>query len=377
VKIPRVDAPSSRRDTTLADWDARITARLVEAERHIAVVARATPVNLKTELEALEADFAAGRPRPARFRYEPAPPHALEGDLLRLADVLAREPHPLAALYRERAEELALEHRMTTRVGTRDLWRLARERYRTSPALGEAADEVASRWLEAPASGAAAASECVRSDDEGEPQSLVSRLTAELGARRLPVRVATTDRIAALAATGDGLVVVARGRWLSLEDVERTVLHEIEGHVMPRERAHRLTPGLFRVGTAKGSDDQEGRALVLEERHGHLGPSRRRELALRHLAARAVEREQDFVETVALLRDRGAPLGESLRLAARAHRGGGLAREIVYLPAYLTVKDALERAPALDDTLGSGRIAVGHAPLVRDHARPLVCALRS
>jgi hypothetical protein len=66
-------------------------------------------------------------------------------------------------------------------------------------------------------------------------------------------------------------------------------------------------------------------------------------------------------ETVARLTRLGAALEESAEIALRAHRGGGLAREIVYLPAYLEVKEALARDPGLERFLERGRISLDAA----------------
>jgi hypothetical protein len=96
--------------------------------------------------------------------------------------------------------------------------------------------------------------------------------------------------------------------------------------------------GLFAVGTAGGSDDQEGRALLLEEQSGISDTRRRAVLGRRHAAARALRRGADWVETVELLIQLGAELPEAIDLASRVHRGGGLGREIVYLPALAKVQ---------------------------------------
>lgn len=337
-----------------------MTELLARAQRQVALVARATPIEFERELASLEGDYLRGQTRAPRFSYEPAQGDALESELLRLAEALARDEHPLADAYRAKAAELALEHRMTTVVGTRALWPYARQRYRTDEALAAEADALATAWLKE-ATSPSSSEPLVTSDDTSDPRSLVARLTEEIGRRRWAVRVVTSDRITALAATGDGVVVVAKGRALTVEDVERTVLHELEGHAAPRERALACGLGLLRVGTARGSDDQEGLALRIEERGGHLGSRRRRELALRHRAARAVECGRDFVATVTELRDLDASLPTALRIAARAHRGGGLARESVYLPAFVDVRRAIAATPAIERVLSSGRVAVSEA----------------
>ncbi len=71
------------------------------------------------------------------------------------------------------------------------------------------------------------------------PVAPVRGCAREIGERRLPLRVVIAD-IAPLAATGDGVIQVARGRMLTRDDVERTVLHEIEGHAAPSVRAAAL-----------------------------------------------------------------------------------------------------------------------------------------
>src|SRR5262249_6655339 len=128
----------------------------------------------------------------------------------------------------------------------------------------------------------------LRTSDGPEPESLASRMRAELGALRAPFVVDVRRDLASLAATGERAVFGAAGREVSDADVMRTVLHEVSGHVMPRVRAAGLVPFIFRIGTARGTDDQEGYALVLEERAGLLGARRRRILAARHLACAAM-----------------------------------------------------------------------------------------
>jgi hypothetical protein len=273
---------------------------------------------------------------------------------------------PLGDIFAGRAAELCDDAAICQLAGGAGAWAAARRRYAPRDRHDAEADGLADVWLMEGLSegdGRPAEDEApVRSDDEGSPRSLVSRLRQELGKRRLPMRVVVRENLASLAATGDGLVQVAAGHTLRSRDVERTVLHEIAGHVEPRVIASSARLGIFVVGTARGSDDQEGRALHLERASGFLDLARRRELALRHVAGRHVEARADFVDTVRVLQARGAPLEAALRIAARAHRGGGLAREVVYLPALLRVEAAIAENPSLDRVLAAGRISVDAAP---------------
>ncbi len=342
---------------SVPSWERGVAQLLRWACTQIRVIHCCTPLNLCAELTALQDAFDHGQPRLPRFRYAPAGTADLSERLRRAADELW-PLGPVAQLYAARAAELALDSELCRKAGTAEFQQVARRRYGRRDRFDEQADCLGEQWLAAPKLHEVADHTTI-SDDETVPNSLVSRLRQEVGHWRLPVRVLTSDRMAALAATGQGVIYVAVGKRLSGGTVERTVLHEIQGHALPRHRAARQPLGIFAIGTAHGSDDQEGRALALEDAASLLGPSRRVELAQRHAAGRWVEQGADFVTTTrGLIDDLGASTATALRIAARAHRGGGLARELVYLPAFLRLVDAWRRDPAVFAVLGSGQIAL-------------------
>ena len=347
-------------------WAARATSALAQAIGRVRVIATNTPLNLPGELHRLEQAWATSGAAEPRFVYEPAPAC---GPLRRALEELAADLEArgeLGGLYAARARELADDAALCEAAGGPGLWAAARRRFARRDAFDEEADAAAEAWLGERAGDAARSNDArVRSDDEGSPWSLVSRMREEIGRGRLPLRVVVQDNLASLAATGDGFVQVIAGRLLTQRDVERTVLHELAGHVEPRLRAAEVLLGIFAIGTARGADDQEGRALWLEKRAGFLDPGRRREIAWRHAAARSVEAQADFVATVRLLLDHEAPLSAALRIAARVHRGGGLGREAVYLPALLRVEAAMARDETIDEVLRMGRVAVDAAFALR------------
>jgi hypothetical protein len=319
------------------------------------------------------ASFEAGRPRSPEWTYAPLDSNraaALAGALESLAQTLAsREPSPLGRAYAARARELALEALVASDVGTATFAARARARF-PSDERGEAAS-LAEAWITEVAIDAPLS--C--SSDGEEPSSLRSRLREEIGKRRLPFRVVVSPSLSALAATGERAVYVAAGRAIARVDVERTVLHELEGHARPRFRASLSSPGLFAIGTARGADDQEGLALLLEERHGFLVGARRQELALRHRAVEAMDRGATFVETVRALVSRdGAPLARAVAAAARAFRGSsgetaGLGRERVYLASFARVAACVRERPASEAVLASGQVAVDAVDVLAPHAR--------
>lgn len=327
------------------------------------MIASNTPTNLREELDRLHSCWQTRAELP-RFTYAAPPDHAtLRAALHGLAEELDGLGE-LGSIYADRARELEIEAELCEHAGRPGLWEAARRRYALRDAFEAVADVTAAAWLDEPAPAAMPAATS-RSDDEQDPTSLVSRLRQELGRRRLPLRVLVSRNLASLAATGEGFVQIVAERVLSRTDVERTVLHEIEGHVLPRQASITAPIGIFALGTARGSDDQEGRALSRERAAGFLDHGRRREIALRHEAARSVAARADFVATARLLLDHGAPLADALRIAARVHRGGGLGREAVYLPALLRVEAALAVDGDLDATLGAGRVSVDAAPALR------------
>jgi hypothetical protein len=354
-----------------APWVSSTDRALTMAAGQIMLIRAVTPTNADAELVSLEQAFRRGLPRLPRWRYEAPPvapdlPRALEA----LAAYLDTEP-PLGAIYAARARELRLEAAIIEAAGTSKVTALAGQRFvGTSPADGvdgRQADELALDWTErGPHDEAIREGEGetrVRSCDSDDPRSLVLRMSAEVGKKHLSMRVAVQPGMASLAATGDGVILVAARKWLTPRDVERTVLHEVEGHALPRARAARAPLALFAIGTARGIDDQEGRAIAIEEAAGFLDSARKYELGCRHLAARAALGGADFADVVTLLRERRATISDAVRIAARVGRGGqgagGLAREIVYLVARckLARLASTPEGRRIEEVMRGGRIA--------------------
>lgn len=332
---------------------------LRRAESHIALLDRARPVNGPAERARLLSAWRAGQAAAPEFEYaEVRDLSRLRSELRELAERLGEEP-AWNRLYAERALELESEAAIAEAVGSPRTAALARARYRASSEESRAALAQAKRFCRARSSPRAVSERVYPSDDEREPRSLVAALRRRAGELKLPLRIEVRDDLASAAATTmDGRILVASGRSYTAEAIRRIVTHEIEAHALPRQRAASEACGLFAVGTAQGADDEEGRALLLEKRAGCLGPERRLELGLRHHAALAVRDEATFVETVRALLGLDAELETAIDLSCRAHRGGGLGREFVYLTAFCRVRRALEQSPELESWLERGRISI-------------------
>jgi hypothetical protein len=331
--------------------------------RRVQVLGALSPVNFGSEVARLEAAWRAGREETPRFLYGPLPDLS---DVARSASAIADGMSgggEMAELYAARASEIALEAELVAARGRPEVAALATRRFAVDDALAVEADALAALLLSQNPE-RSSSEDVVVSDDTADPRSLVCRARAEIGRLRLPVRVAVAESLAPLAAAGDRLLQIGAGRRCTVTDVERTVLHEVRGHLLPMHRAASMEPAIFETGSARGSEGQEGYALLLESRAGYLRDGRARELALRHLAARAVHAGASFVETARLVEARGAALPQAMRIAARAHRGGGLGREAGYLPAYVALTSALARQPKLEAVVASGRFSIGAAAVL-------------
>jgi hypothetical protein len=332
---------------------------LGRAEREIELLARVTPRNARRELARLGEALARGAKLEPEFDYAPPP---VLGALRRELTAAARALEPrgaLCRLYAARAIELELEARIVENVGDPELRRVAVLRFtEASTPIAEACRtfvEAALSLLEP------SDPELHRSDDWDDPRSLCSTLSRRAREADVRVRIEIAGGQLAVATAGDGVVGVRPGLMLSRASAERIAVHELFGHALPRERARYAVPALLRVGAAGSSEAEEGRALLLEERATLMNTSRKRELALRHLAAASTRDGASFHDTASVLLQRGAPPAAALEIAARAQRGGGLAREIVYLPAWFELRAELEREPSLEAWLERGRLSVAAA----------------
>jgi hypothetical protein len=267
--------------------------------------------------------------------------------------------------------ELALEAELVLERGTAAFRGLSLQRYPLEASELEQAEALCRAWLAAPQTDATFA--LSRSDDERDDNSLVSVLRARVRASGFVVAIRFNAELASTAAAGEGFVVIRPNVWLSAQQAARIAEHELFAHVLPRLRAQHEAIGLFRVGARGSGEDEEGRALCLEQRAGHLDAARGRELALRHLAASAVRAGATFSEVVRLLLAHAADIDAACDGALRALRGGGLGREITYVPAFVRLSGAFAASPELERFFERGRVSLAVArALVRHDPQSLV-----
>jgi len=356
---PRRDGRDSSAD---APARAAFDRALGRAAHEVRLLAAVTPDNALEEQARLARELERGRPPSPCYEYAPVTRRELRRTLEALARRLGEVvTGPLEALYRARIEELDLEARIAEAAGTPRLGPLAETRYREADAKVESeAHRLAGEWLRLPAPRPRARIP----SDASHPDSLLSAMRRGVGEAKLPFQVRVSETLSSRAATGDRAIWIAKGRLLTQDETRRTVLHEIEGHALPRARAVHEAP-LFAIGTARGTDDQEGFALVVEERAGVLDDARKRELAARHWVVEAMGARATFADVMqALVKDHGLVSEAALGIAQRAFRGGdgvsaGLGRERVYLGAWVRVRAHLAETPEDEEVLARGQVAVG------------------
>ena len=378
--IPRmIQRPAIRKrgPSDLPPWLVRAERLLIEAVRSVRLLGSVVPRNAPQERARIVAALDAGQPVNPRWTYARTDHTLLRKALARAGQSLAAEPHPFAQLYAARARELEVEAALASEAGTAVLGALARARFRSlSPQAAGEATILARRWMAEGHEGLAAAAEAggpteeLLPSDAPVPGSLLTRMREEVGRLQLPFAVVVQPSLSALAATGENHILIAAGRMTRHEDVERTVMHEIEAHAIPRARAAHARLAIFQIGTARGIDDQEGLALVLEERGNFLSPRRKRELAARHLAVEAMDGGATFADALsALVKEHGLSVADAVLVAERAFRGGdgtspGLGRERIYLEAFLRVGEHLRKKPTDEGILTSGQVSLDAIPVL-------------
>lgn len=334
---------------------------LLQAEQRIRLLDRLTPLNLVDERRRLLQELEAGRRAEPRFEYEvPNGLAELRRELELLIESL-RGGGALADLYAERAEELLLEVRIVAAAGTPELRRLATQRYPSQPS--EALDALLAKFR---ALSPEAPSELIPTSDETDPRSLLSVLRARIGELRAPVRIELRAQLHSVAAAGDGFVAIRADARLTARAAERIAAHELFAHVLPRLAAREEALGVYRVGARGANEDEEGRALCLEERSALWDKDRQRELLRRHELALAVRAGADLNELIETAVAGGLARSGALDLSLRALRGGGLAREAVYLPAYLSISRAFARDPACERYFERGRASLASLSKLRE-----------
>jgi uncharacterized protein (TIGR02421 family) len=273
---------------------------------------------------------------------------------------------PAPELYERRLEELELDLHILQALGQpRRLRPLVVRRF------GDGSTPVQTAHGERPLREQAEAI-LARTEDSSEPATIPATApnsapslervirTMALGAG-LEVDVRVDPRLAAGAAAGERCVLLS-DRFYGHREAIRLAVHEVLGHLVSAAngRAHPIR--LLELGTADSFADQEGLAIYLEEQAGTLDGHRLRTLAARVVAADRMHEGWRFGHTAReLMQGYGFSAWQSVVIAERAYRGGGVARDVSYLRGWLRVRHALDRGSVRLEDLRCGRVGLKDA----------------
>jgi len=272
------------------------------------------------------------------------------------------------SLYRDKLDELELDLMLLDALGRpRAVRTLAARRYGTGARLvptehGEVSLAACARVL---LDRVEPMSEPKEVPADGSPDSLGNLVRALASSIGLCIDVRVEPRLASGAAAGEHTVFLAARRFGRVE-AERLAIHEVLGHLVAAHNGRKQALRIFEWGTADSFADQEGVSLYLEAKHGVMDAVRMRILAGRVLATDVMHAGASFSDAAHTLhRVERFTAVESIGIAERAYRGGGVARDASYLLGYLRVHHAIASGSVTLDELRAGRLSVVAVPAMR------------
>lgn len=357
----------------LEHWVRSIDALLCQWQASFSMLTYASPCNAIEEQERLLRCWSCGEYDSPRWAYPALNRKSLDESMLSLKQAESFLSKNLAyfgmwgELYYNKIAEIFSEIEVLRSIGCRSMKWARQHRFANYINLigYDEPDQLAAQWIQCPSPEDALKQ--IPTDDPSHPFSLLSRMRAALEHERIKMSIVISPRVGSLAATGNDVIVIAANQKTTAIEIERIVLHEIHGHVLPRTRSQNCVPALLHIGSAWANEDEEGRALMLEKQAGLLHSKRKRSLAARHIAACMNEKGVSYVDVAThLYRTHEFSLHDSLAIASRVFRGGfrqgrdvfsGLAREQIYLPALLRIQSLIHNGAMTLDASGQHRIS--------------------
>ena len=173
------------------------------------------------------------------------------------------------------------------------------------------------------------------------------------------------DLPSGLMVSGERLLI-SRQTLMPKARVHALLSHEIGVHLLTYFNGSAQGLRLFRSGLAGYEGMQEGLAVFSEYMAGGMTVGRLRLIAARVVACAAMLEGRPFTGTYALLVDehRFGPVA-AFHLAMRIYRGGGLAKDAIYLRGLLELLSHLKTGGALDP-FWMGKISASHFRVMQE-----------
>ncbi|GGG05310.1 hypothetical protein GCM10010924_37380 [Rhizobium wenxiniae] len=163
-------------------------------------------------------------------------------------------------------------------------------------------------------------------------------------------------------------LLIARSTVMDARRVEPLLSHEIGVHLLTYFNGSAQGLRLFRSGLAGYEGMQEGLAVFSEYLSGGMTPARLRLIAGRVVGCASMLDGATFRETNSLLiEEHNFSTSAAFNVVLRLYRGGGLAKDAIYLRGLLALLDHLRGGGALEP-FWMGKIAASHFGVMQELA---------
>ena len=270
----------------------------------------------------------------------------------------------LMTLYREKQQELDLQLSL---LGARETPRfvdIGRALYGpVEPNLLKAASDV----LEAmPARRRGPA----KTDDSADPAFVEKRAQAMINAYAgqsadFSATIELRDDLPAGLMVSGGKLLISTSTAMAKTRVEALLSHEVGVHLLTYFNGSAQGLRLFRSGLAGYEGMQEGLAVLAEYLVGGMTEERMRLIAARVIGCNAMLAGASFVDCFRLVRDLGLSPSGAFNLTLRVYRGGGLAKDAIYLRGLLEILTHLRVGGSLE-AFWMGKIAASHFGVMQE-----------
>ena len=325
-----------------------------------------TPINA----DAAWMEFKSkGYQLPPRFLYRPLTVQA-EAEKRKLFSISFErfEDPVLFHLYREKQQELDLQLSMLSARETPRFVEFGRALYgRVEPDLLLAAREILIKTV----SRRAAVTRESRRDEsvdcyaiEREARAMIEMYRRQYSGFRATVEL-RDDLPPGLVVSGARLLISRRTN-ITQQRLIALLSHEVGVHLLTYFNGSAQGLRLFRTGLAGYEGVQEGLAVLAEYLAGGMTTARLRLIAARVVACAAMLDGASFLEIFhSLVREHGFAKDSAFNLTLRLCRGGGLAKDAIYLRGLLEVLQHLRNGGALDP-LWMGKISASHFAVMQE-----------
>jgi uncharacterized protein (TIGR02421 family) len=158
-------------------------------------------------------------------------------------------------------------------------------------------------------------------------------------------------------------LTVCKDRMFSKIDPRRLTIHEIDVHALRAANGYLQPLHIFATGLPDSLSTEEGLASYLEGLTGNTSDEMLVNYAGRVIAVASLCDDHTFRETFDLLRHYRFSSEQAWLLAVRAHRGGGYAKDHVYLKGLLEIQEFVKNKGDLK-LLYTGIVGISHLKLI-------------